>query len=54
MKEEIKVGSEVYAEITNAEGIVQVIHDGAAKIQITKGDTSITDYYMDDLNVIKR
>jgi hypothetical protein len=51
--DEIKVGSNVRAEITNAEGIVTVIHDGAAKIKITRGSTPITDYYLKDLELIK-
>lgn len=53
MEQEIVVGSLVYAEITNAEGIVTTIHDSTARIKITKGETSITDYYIEDLKLIK-
>lgn len=53
MEQEIGVGSLVYAEITDAEGVVTTIHDGAARIKITKGKTPITDYYLKDLKLIK-
>ncbi|WP_010500007.1 hypothetical protein [Paenibacillus elgii] len=51
--DDIKIGSKVKAEITGAEGIVTVIHDDAAKIKITKGNTPITDYYLKDLRLIE-
>jgi hypothetical protein len=49
---EIMIDSLVYAEVTNAEGIVKTIHNGAARLQITKGRTPITDYYLSDLKLI--
>ncbi|MDY8021148.1 hypothetical protein [Paenibacillus polymyxa] len=52
MRREIVIDSLVYAEVTNVEGIVKTIHNGAARIQITKGRTPITDYYLSDLKLI--
>lgn len=50
----LAVGDMVFAKITGNEGIITVIHDGAAKIKITKGNSPITDYYLADLELIQR
>jgi hypothetical protein len=50
----IEVGDLVYAGETDIEGVVTIVWDNAVRLKVTKGLSTITDYYLSDLTILKK